>query len=150
MPIQIKIVDLNRSLIQACKEAGLNAEWADYFSDIQPNEILITASNPMWSFGGGIDLSFYNHYYKECRQKQEKGGGMERIGNIVFAITVDETYKATTEIIEKAIRFALSTLKENEVLRLSGIGTGIGGLTPAQFVATIKRIAPKSPSKILI
>ena len=145
----IKIVDLNRSLIQACKEAGLHAEWADYFADIQPNEVLITASNPMWSFGGGIDFLFKEKYPELVAEKQEKGGGMERIENIVFAITVDENYKATPKIIEKAIRFALSTLKEGEVLRLSGIGTGIGGLTPAQFVATLKKPAPKSPSKII-
>ena len=140
---KIKIVDLNRSLIQACNEAGLDAEWSDYFYTAAntPNAVLMTASNPMWTFGGGIDAKFANIYPDLIEEKQTKGGGMERIENIVFAITVDENYHATPEVVKKAIEFALSALKENETLLLHGAGTGIGGLSIEDFVEIIKGVS---------
>ncbi len=131
---KILIVDLNRQLIQAAKKVGLNAIWGDYFQDIQSNEVLITASNPKWTFGGGIDAVFAQKYPGLVGEKQDKGGGMERIKNVVFAITVDENYRATKEIVEKAVKFGLYTLKKKEVLRLSGLGTGIGGLSIEEFI----------------
>lgn len=129
----LKIIDLNRNLIQEVKKLGFDAEWKDYFEDIQLNEVLITASNPMWTFGGGIDALFKQKYPELTAEKKETGGGMERIGNIVFAVSVNEDYKATKEIVTKAIQFALSTLEEGEVLRLHGIGCGIGGLSIKDF-----------------
>lgn len=139
--MRIKVVDLNRSLIKAVKKARFDAEWADYFSsNIKPNEVLITASNPQWTFGGGIDAVFQRFFPEVCYIKQDKGGGMERIADIVFSITVDENLKSTPEIVEKAIRFGLSTLKKGEVLRLSGLGTGIGGLSINSFVEILEKI----------
>lgn len=140
----LKVVDLNRTLIQEIKKMGIEAKWGDYFADIQPNEVLMTASNPMWTFGGGIDALFMQNYNGWCSLKQEKGGGMERIGQIAFAITVNEDYKATEEIIESAIRFALSTLEEGEVLRISGVGTGIGGFSIAEFCNVLESLKPKT------
>lgn len=142
MTQMIKLVDLNRSLIQEAKKADIDATWGDYFSDIQPNEVLITASNPKWTFGGGIDAKFFQLYPFDCREKQEIGGGMERIGRIVFAITVDENLRATEEIITKALEFGLSQLKKGEVLRVSGLGTGIGGLPTNSFIEILKKLSP--------
>ena len=143
---KFKLIDLNRSLIQQAKKASIDAVWGDYFSEAEkiPNAVLITASNPKWTFGGGIDLGFYNHFYSECREKQEKGGGMERIGNIVFAITVNEEYKSTPEIVKQALEFGLSTLKKNETLVTSALGTGIGGLPTDIFIEIIKDLSPES------
>lgn len=138
--MRLKIVDLNRYLINSLKESGFNAEWKDYFADVQPNEVLITASNPMWTFGGGIDALFAQKYPDECGTKRLLGGGMERINDIVFSVTVNENYQATPEIVEKAIRFGLSTLKDGEVLRISCLGTGIGGLSKDNFCAILQRI----------
>lgn len=140
--MRIKIIDLNRALIQAAKAEGLDAIWGDYFDEARnlPKAVLITASNPMWSFGGGIDWHFKNRFPDECKEKQERGGGMERIGNIVFAVTVDENYKATPKIITKALKFGLSQLKEGEVLVVSGLGTGIGGLPVKEFCRIVKEL----------
>lgn len=134
----MKIRDLNRKLILACKEAGLDAEWGDYFSHGVENAVLMTASNPKWTFGGGIDAAFYDHFPELCQEKQDKSGGMERIGNIVFCITVDEHYRAAKEIVKKAVQFAASQLKEEETLIVHGAGCGIGGLAIADFVEIIK------------
>lgn len=142
--LPLKVVDLNRALIQVVKRIGVGAKWGDYFADIQPNEVLMTASNPMWTFGGGIDALFMQNYPNTCRMKQVHGGGMERVNNIVCAITVNEDYRATPEIITEAIKFALSTLKENETLRISGVGTGIGGLSIADFCAVLESLKPKT------
>jgi|CXWL01.1.fsa_nt_gi O-acetyl-ADP-ribose deacetylase (regulator of RNase III) len=138
----ILIVDLNPRIIEAASNAGLDFIHADYFSIAYrtPHSVLMTASNPNWTFGGGIDYDFTRHFPKLCEFKRIVGGDMERIGNICFTITVDETLKATPEQVEKAIRFAHSTLLEGEKLLVHGAGTGIGGMSPEEFVRIIKNI----------
>lgn len=140
--MKYKIIDLNRNLIQEAKKRGIPSQWGDYFYEAAqiPNAVLTTASNPKWTFGGGIDAKFYNTFPDLCSEKQEKGGGMERIENICFCITVDETLKSSPEIIEKAIRFAAGTLKDGETLVLSGLGTGIGGVSVREFCDVVERV----------
>lgn len=138
-----KVIDLNRLLIQEVKKLGFDATWGDYFSEAEKvsHAVLITASNPKWTFGGGIDAVFAEKFPTLVAEKQAKGGGMERIENIVFAVTVDENYHATPEIVKRAIQFGLSTLKENETLVLSGLGTGIGGLSIKDFCAILQELS---------
>lgn len=152
MPIIIR--DLNAKLIMACRDAGLEVQYGDYFSHNVPNAVLMTASNPRWTFGGGIDAKFAgrtadysplpNDYYDIlpllCAEKRAKGGGMERIGDVVFCITVDENLDATKEIVEEAIRFAISQLKEGETLLVHGAGTGRGKLEIEEFVEIMKKL----------
>lgn len=132
----IRIVDLNPEVVSLAKDAGYEAVMNDYFAEAYstPFSVLMTASNPRWTFGGGIDYAFTQHFPKLTEYKRLKGGSMERIGNIVFSITVDDTYKATKEMVKKAIDFAVSNTLEGETLLISGLGTGIGGLSPADFV----------------
>lgn len=134
--------DLNPSLCEAVAELGVVYFCGDYFlyANRVNRPVLMTASNPHFSMGGGLDAVFLKHYPLIVQHKQAKGGGMERIQNIVFAITVDHTYRATPDMIEKAIRFALENTHEGETLLLSGIGTGIGGMSTAQFVDVLNRI----------
>jgi hypothetical protein len=87
----------------------------------------MTASNPLWSFGGGIDAGFLQEFPNIVELKQHKGGDNERIGNICFTQTVGHDYKATREIVKKALEFAIENTKEDETLLISGLGCGIGG-----------------------
>lgn len=138
----IKIIDTNSKLVEVCKEVGLDAICGDYFRESIniPRHVLCTASNPQWTFGGGIDALFYDKFNGYCVHKQVKGGRMERIGNIIFAITVGMDYKATKEQVQKAIQFAIDNTADNETLCLSGLGTGIGGLSIKDFVDIMKSV----------
>ena len=91
--MQIKLIDLNHDLIQKAKALGYDAICADYFLESYKTEnpVLMTASNPRFTFGGGLDALFMEKFRGLCEYKQVKGGGQERIANIIFAITVDDT-----------------------------------------------------------
>lgn len=142
---KIFFVDLNRSLVQKVSQITQLKEswaWGDYFMYAYtiPRAVLMTASNPLFTFGGGIDAGFREHFPKLCEYKRMKGGDMERIGNVVFAITVDEHLKATKEQVEKALQFAIDNTYEGETLLLSGVGTGIGGLSEDDFVDVLTSV----------
>lgn len=139
----MKIIDTNNKLIEACKRAGFDAICADYFREANNiyKHVLCTASNPQWTFGGGIDALFYDKFNGYCVYKQVKGGGMERIGNIVFTITVDSNCRATKEQVQRAIQFAVDNTSDDETLCISGLGTGIGGLSIGEFVGILSGIS---------
>lgn len=139
---KLKFVDLNHSLVEKVKDIGVEAECGDYFMTALsiPRHVLMTASNPNYTFGGGLDFYFRKHFPLYCEQKQFKKTGMERIGNIVFAETVDENLKATKEQVKKAVQFALDNTYEGETLVLSGVGTGIGCMSEDKFVEILEEI----------
>jgi hypothetical protein len=141
--MRIIFVDLNKSLVEKVKKLNIEATCADYFleSARTPYPVLVTASNPNFTFGGGIDYHFKKNFPFYCQYKQQKGGGNERIGNINFCITVDENYKSNREMVKKAIEYSLTNLLENETLVLSGLGTGIGGLSEDEFVSILEELS---------
>jgi hypothetical protein len=106
----------------------------------------MTASNPHFSMGGGLDAKFLEYFPYYCKVKQIKGGGNERIGNIIFAVTVGSDFKATKELVKEAIQFAIDNTDEGETLLLSGVGTGIGAngnFTEDDFVEVLKSLLAK-------
>lgn len=111
----------------------------DYFLESYRMErpVLMTASNPRFTMGGGLDAEFVRHFPELVRFKQVRGGGMERIANVVFAVTVGDDLRATAETVEDALRFAIANTDENETLCISGVGTGIGGLSVGEFVSVL-------------
>lgn len=140
--MKIKVVDSKKRLVDAVSRIGIEAVWREYFSEAEqtPNAVLMTASNPAWTFGGGIDLGFKSEFPDLVKKKQRKGGGMERMGNICFCITVDENLRATKKAIRDAIAFAISQTADHEVLLVSGVGTGIGGLSVEEFVEVLEDV----------
>lgn len=134
--------DLNKRLVVAVKKLGVPAYCQDYFARarVTPNAVLMTASNPQFTFGGGIDAAFMREFPELCREKQERPGYNERIGNICFTITVGPHYRATPEMIEKALRFAINQTGKDEELIVNGVGTGIGGLSSDEFVSVLKKV----------
>jgi hypothetical protein len=141
----LKFVDLNRTLVNKVQALGIEAKCADYFLEScrTPRPVLMTASNPNFTMGGGIDWHFKENYPHLVKFKQAKGGENERIGNIIFAVTVNEDLKADRETVKKAIEFALQETAENETLLLSGVGTGIGAngnFTEDDFIEVLKEL----------
>lgn len=140
--MQIIFCDLNRSLVEKVKTLGIEAKWGDYFVEAMRHEkpVLMTASNPIFTFGGGIDAVFYENYRNRCDDKRERGGGNERIENICFVISVDENLRASEEKVREAIEFAIDNTKDDEMLLLHGIGTQIGGLDKDVWLTMLKEI----------
>ena len=126
--MRIKFVDRNLSLVNQVSSLGIEAKHEDYFREARntKNAVLMTASNPLWTFGGGIDAGFKENYPDLVSKKQYKGGDNERIGNICFTKTVGHDYLASKEIVKQAIEFAIANTKKNETLLISGCGCGIG------------------------
>ncbi len=144
MNIMLKIIDLNKELIEKAQKLGYEAIHGDYFREgyKQEKPVFMTASNPMWTFGGGLDYLISKHFPNLCEIKQIRGGGNERIANLCFTITVDENLKATKETIKSAIEFALENTSADETLCLSGVGTGIGGLSVDEFLEVLEALIP--------
>lgn len=137
-----KFIDLNADLVWEVSKLGIESYCTDYFQEanMTTRPVLMTASNPHFSMGGGLDALFLKHYPLIVKHKQSKGGGMERVQNIVFTITVNDRFKATEEQVEKAIRFAIENTSDNETLLLTGCGTGIGGMSIEQFISILNRV----------
>ena len=137
---KIIFVDLNYNLVEKVRELGVEAYHDDYFrrSTEIPQAVLMTASNPQFSMGGGLDAKFAEYFPYYCQIKRIRGRGNERIGNIVFAVTVDNQFRASKEMVKSAIKYALEATQEGETLVLSGVGTGIGGMNGDDFVEILK------------
>jgi O-acetyl-ADP-ribose deacetylase (regulator of RNase III) len=133
---KIKLIDLNKSLVKKVKTAikylpfnNVTAECGDVF---RQEGVIVSASNPQYSMGGGLDILIKQKYPLEC-SKVIKGKN-QRIGNVIFTITVDNNIKSSRELVSKALKFALKSTKKNETVLISGLGTGIGGLDEDDFV----------------
>lgn len=141
MKTKIVFVDLNKSLVSKVNKLGIESIYGDYFTtayDID-RPVLMTASNPAFTFGGGIDYHFTQHFPKLCEHKQGRAYiGQERIANVIFSVTVNKDIRADENTVESALRFAISQTYDGETLVLSGIGTGIGGLSEDTFVEILK------------
>lgn len=133
----IKFVDLNPSLVAlVAKETGLEAICGDVF---EHEGVIVSASNPDFTMGAGLDAAIKRHYPVECAEATRTPGEQKRIGNIIFAITVDRDLRASTRLVSEALRFAVSNVGPNETLLLSGLGCGIGGMPRVVFVELLKR-----------
>ena len=138
----IKFIDLNQSLVYKVKELGIESICADYFIESLKTDkpVLMTASNPNWTFGVGLDYYFKKNYPFVCHYKQTRGGGNERIGNICFIISVDEKLQGSKKLVKEAIKFGLDNTLDGETLCLSGIGTQIGGTLESDFIEILREL----------
>ncbi len=138
----ILFVDKNRDLVDEVIILGIQALCDDYFQAAQKvkNPVLMTASNPLWTFGGGIDAEFRRRFPKIIEQKMRRQEWMERKGNICFCVTVDSNLKATKQTVKKALQFALRKTKNDETLLIHGAGTGIGGLSIHEFIDVLLEV----------
>ena len=139
---KITFCDLNHSLVSKVEKLGIKAVQNDYFNEsldtLRP--VLMTASNPYFTMGGGIDVQFSKNFPLYCREIQHLATGNYRIGNVCFCVTVGSDYKATKEIVKSAIEFAWANTYDGETLLIHGAGTGIGGLSEDTFVEILKEL----------
>lgn len=134
---KVILIDNRKSIIELAKSLGLKAIWGDYFKESAQftRHVLVSASNPIFTFGGGLDreLAYNFPFYCELKKKTVFKGN-ERIGNVCFTITVDERLESNKELVREAIRFSIKNTSDNETLCISGLGTGIGRLSEKDFV----------------
>lgn len=138
--MKIKFVDRNSDLVSKVAALGIQSVCADYFEEASrtPKAVLMTASNPQWTFGGGIDAAFHKHYPELVESKMRRKEWMERRKNICFCVTVDSNLKANEGLVQRAIGFALRRTEPGETLLIHGAGTGIGGLSHERFLAALR------------
>lgn len=134
--MQIIFVDTNRrladALYKACTKERLHSIGFICGSVLEPCGVIVTASNTDFTMGGGWDACVKRWYPSECARVEK--GINQRIGNVIFTITVDKNLRATENLVREALRFALDNVKDNETLLLTGLGTGIGGLSEELFI----------------
>jgi len=134
--MQIIFVDKNESLVKKVKKAikffpeKITVKCGDIFEE---SGVIVSASNPKFTMGGGLDALIAQKYPKECGDIDRKDGN-QRHGNVIFTITVGEDLMATRELVTEALRAAFDNTEKNETVLISGLGTGIGGLDEDDFV----------------
>lgn len=135
----IKFIDKNERLVKKVAKAveylpfKVQVSYGDIF---RYEGVIVSASNPDFGMGVGLDALIAKKYPKEVElvritKKQQQ------IGDVMFVVTVDKDIKATRESVAKALKFALDKknhLKKNQTMLVSGLGTGIGGLDEDDFV----------------
>ena len=131
--------DLNQELCKKIEDLGLVIKVfnQDVFKTKSeyPLAKIITASNPQFSAGGGLDLALKIAYPIEWVQAKE---GLITT-NLCFVISVDKKFRATKELIRLALGRVLVYSKRFDVI-LTGLGTGIGGLSFDVFVGLVKEL----------
>lgn len=136
--MKILFVDKNEELVSKVKSAieflpkewNVSAKCGDIFEE---EGVIVSASNPNFMMGGGLDALIAEKYPKECGDIDRKDGN-QRHGNVIFTITVGEDLKATRELVAEALKSALYNTEKGETVLISGLGTGIGGLDPDDLV----------------
>ena len=135
--MKIKFIDKNQSLVNKVRKATLHLPFrAEVLCDdiFNYEGVIVSASNPDFTMGAGLDALIAEKYPEEVKQARKNPNKNQRIGNVIFTITVNEDLKATKSRVIKALKFALFNVKKNETALISGLGTGIGGLDEDEFV----------------
>ena len=132
----ITIIDINPIFIRKMKKAikylpkDINIKF-DKFEKTNKN-VIVSASNQDFIMGGGIDALIATEYKEECKKVTK--GENQRIGNVIFTITVDKDLKASIKLVEESLKFAFENIKKGENMMLTGLGTGIGELDIENFI----------------
>lgn len=138
--MKILVVDKNKELIKLVQNAisqlpyeNISAKTGDIFEE---DGVIVSASNPYFSCGGGLDhaIAARGHIPPTvpCRK-----------GPIIWAVTVDENIVSSRELVRNALEFACSLVNDDETLLVSGLGTGIGGLPYEEFIDALLEVLSK-------
>lgn len=137
--MKITFIDRNTSLVEKVKKAvkhfpvKIEVKEGDIFNE---EGVIVSASNPSFSMGGGLDAQIAKRFPEESALVQKKKK-MQQIGDVMFVVTVDENIKASRDIVDEALAFAFNKknhLKPDQTLLVTGLGTAIGGLDEDDFV----------------
>lgn len=94
-----------------------------------PNAKIVTASNPEFNPGGGLDKILFDKYKDEWGEARE----FNWTDNLFFVVSCDKNIKATREIIQRAF-VGVSGYSHKFDMILTGIGTSIAGLDIDTFI----------------
>lgn len=134
--MKIIFIDKNKKLVAKVKKAvkyfpiKIDCIEGDIFKQ---KGVVVSASNPSFSMGGGLDAAIKKHYPIECTNVKKQG----QVNNVMFTITVGDDFKATRDLVDSALSFAMNEknhMTPNQTMLISGLGTGIGGLDEDDFV----------------
>ena len=98
-----------------------------------PDAKIVTASNPKFDMGGGLDLILKTKYAEQCQTARE----FKTTNDLFFVVSVDNDLKSTRKIIQRALLAVYLCSRKNDII-LNGLGTGIGGLSIEDFVKELK------------
>ena len=146
--MKIKFIDTNKSLCKKVEKLGYFEVFnEDIIKHITSDTIIVSASNPSFTFWWGIDKLIAEIYPKECEQKQARKGWNERIGKVIFTITVDNNIQASKILLIQSFNSILQLWEETETILLTGLGTWIGWLSEDDFIEVLLDIFPKKAYK---
>ena len=146
--MKIKFCDLNKWLVKKVRKAIPHFECI-HWDIFEQKWVIVSASNPLFTFWGGLDVLIANKYPSECKEKQSKKGWNERIGNVIFTITVDDKIQSNKVLIREALTSIMMYWKEDETILLSWLGTAIWWLSEDDFIDVLKDFFPKIAYKAM-
>jgi len=94
-----------------------------------PDAKIVTASNPKFDMGGGLDLILKTKYAEQCQTARE----FKTTNDLFFVVSVDNDLKSTRKIIQRALLGVYFCSRKNDII-LTGLGTGVGGLSSKDFI----------------
>jgi len=139
---KIIFCDSNKELVAKVKEViennknNLHCELiVDTSGDVleckekHPDAKIVTASNPKFDMGGGLDLILKTKYAEQCQTARE----FKTTNDLFFVVSVDNDLKSTRKIIQRALLGVYFCSRKNDII-LTGLGTGVGGLSSKDFI----------------
>lgn len=99
-----------------------------------PASRIVTASNPIFSAGGGLDAQLVKRFPDEWL------GVCPGLltNNLLFVVSVGGDFKATPMLVSEALKI-VEQQGHYHTLILTGLGTGIGGLGQGTFIKLLKK-----------
>ncbi len=97
------------------------------------NALIVTASNPMFTMGGGLDKVIKDKFGKQCENARE----FKFTKDLFFTITCDENIKSTRKMIKRALLGVYFANRKNDII-LTGLGTSIAGLSDDEFITELR------------
>jgi uncharacterized protein YjbI with pentapeptide repeats len=135
---KIIIVDKNKELIEEIKKLDLKSSFYDVVVSDEDNVFsvkkkyplarIVTASNPSFSAGGGLDFALKNAFPEQWEKAKE----FHRTKDLLFVVSVNENLCSSKEIVQRALVGVSGYSYECDLI-ITGIGTGIGGLSIDNF-----------------
>ena len=108
-------------------------------SEIEADAIS-TASNPDFTFGGGIDAILAKRFYLKQSKWLDIQKGDDKIKNVVLNITVNLNLSTSKELIRQAYInfFNVAHNQRWETVAVCGFGSGIGNLPNSTVIEALK------------
>jgi uncharacterized protein YjbI with pentapeptide repeats len=138
----IYLVDKNKELIKETQKVlsgcdFIKCEVGDVFKKAKEYGAKIaTASNPDFDMAGGLDLAIKQRFPEECRGLSE----FSFTEHLFVVVSVDRSRASSVNIIKRALAGVFAYHRTFDIV-LTGIGTGIGGLSIKDFIGEMASLS---------